>query len=210
MLRRSVHDCSDCELHTDGRCVFAPRTVHADALITAQGAVPTEVSFVRKGVVSTSTVSASGDVTGASVRGPRSLLGLEALRKLPSQSELRAVTEVSLCSAPIAQVESWLGPSGPARRMFEMTLDEVLEQRRDAAFRSGTAESRVARFTMVCSTLIGRGADTPISKTRVAALLGIRPETLSRVLTSFVERGIIERGKGIKLRDVDALRAQAE
>ncbi|MFT3835850.1 MAG: Crp/Fnr family transcriptional regulator [Myxococcaceae bacterium] len=210
MLRRAVHDCSDCELHTDRRCVFAPRTLQAGALLTPQGEVPSEVSFVRDGVVSTSTVAASGDVTGASVRGPRSLLGLEALRQLPSQAELRAVTPVALCSAPIAQVHDWLGPRGPARMMFEMTLDEVLEQRRDAAFRSGTAESRVARFTLVWSTLIGRGAATPISKTRVAALLGIRPETLSRVLTSFAERGLIERGKGITLKDADALRAQAE
>jgi len=210
MLKRNVHQCTDCELHVAGRCIFAPRTVPPDTLIAQQGEVPTVVSFVRQGVVSASTVTASGDVTGASVRGPRSMLGLEALRNLPSQAELRAVTEVGLCSAPLSTVNSWLGPDSAARRLFELALDEVLEQRRDASFRSGTAESRVARFTIVCAELVGRGHAAPISKNRVAGLLGIRPETLSRVLTSFAERGYIENSSGIKLRDVAALRARAE
>jgi CRP-like cAMP-binding protein len=199
MLRERVSDCSQCELHHPGGCVFAPRKLKADEVLTAQGAVATEVGFVRSGIVSLSATSTAGAQTWGAMRGPHSLLGLEALEGARSACEVRALTDVELCVATVPSVKFMLGAPDGARTLFGLTLTEVLEQRRDIEFRTGTAEARVARFALACERFIGKGKTQPLSKARVAALVGIRPETLSRVLTS-----------GIKVVKREALETLAE
>jgi CRP-like cAMP-binding protein len=211
MLRRPVHDCGDCELNAGGKCVFARKTLEPDALIVPQGAVPTEVGFVRRGMIALSTVSRSGDQTWGAVRGPRSLLGVEAVSGSPSACEVRALTEVEICAATVPVVKSWLGSVGGARTLFDLTLIELLEHRRDVDFQTGTAEARVARFALACERYIGTGSRVrPLSKARVAALVGMRPETLSRVLHRFSERGYLDSSSGVRVLDREALEALAE
>ncbi len=188
-----------------GRCVFAPKKIEPDALLTPQGALANEIAFVRNGVVSLTTVAANGEQTHVAVRGPRSLLGLEALQDKPSPAEVRAVTEVRLCTAPMHTVKGWLGPESAPKRLFELALGEVLEQRRDTDFRSGRAEARVARFVLACARHVGRGRDAPFSKARAAAILGMRPETLSRVLKKLSARGFLDASTGVRVLDADAL-----
>jgi|CXWL01.1.fsa_nt_gi CRP-like cAMP-binding protein len=201
MLRRQVHDCSDCELRHDGTCAFAPKKLKADEVLTTQGTLASEVAFVRSGVVALSAVNPSGEQTWGAVRGPRSLLGVEALAGATSSCEVRALTALECCSATVSTVKFMLGSAGGARTLFGLTLTEVLEQRRDIDFRTGTAEARVARFALACERLIGRDKSQPLSKARVAALVGIRPETLSRVLRRFSDQGLLDASKGICVLD---------
>ncbi len=210
MIKRAVRDCSDCELMVQGRCLFAPKKVPADAVLTAQDMIAQEVSFVRKGVVAMTVLTSEGDQAHVAVRGPRSLLGLEALRALPSPGEVTAVTEVQLCAAPADRVKAWLGPETAARRMFELAMGELLDQRRDVDFRSGTADARVARFLLMCAEHVGRGKESPFSKARAASVLGLRPETLSRVLKRLSDRGIVDSSEGVRVLDLEALQAVAE
>lgn len=210
MLRRPVHDCCDCELFGEGKCIFSPKTLKADELIVAQGAVSAEVGFVRRGVVALSKVSRSGDQTWGAVRGPRSVVGVEAVEGATSSCDVRALTEVEMCSASLPAVKSWISSAGGARTLFNLTLTELLEQRRDADFQTGTAETRVARFALACERLIGTGRNQrPLSKARVAALVGMRPETLSRVLRRFSERGYLDSSSGIRILDREALETLA-
>ena len=211
MLRLPVHDCGDCELGAAGACVFARKTVEPDALIILQGAVSAEVSFVRRGVIALSTVSRSGDQTWAAVRGPRSLLGVEAVTGATSACEVRALTEVEICSATVPVVKTWLDSAGGARALFDLTLTELLEHRRDVNFQTGTAEARVARFAISCERYIATASrERPLSKARVAALVGMRPETLSRVLHRFSERGYLDSSAGVRVLNRAALEALAE
>jgi len=210
MIKRAVRDCSDCELLMQGRCVFAPKKLSADAVLTAQDMVAEEVTFVRNGVVAMTVLTPDGEQAHVAVRGPRSMLGLESLRKLPSPAEVTAVTDVQLCAAPAERVRAWLGPETAARRMFELAMGELLEQRRDVDFRSGPAEVRVARFLLLCAEHVGRGKDAPFSKQRAASMLGLRPETMSRVLKRLSARGILDSTHGVRVLDVDGLKAVAE
>lgn len=207
MLRKEVHDCADCELHHDGTCVFAPKRVKADEVLTTQGTVASEVGFVRSGIVALSAVNASGEQTWGGVRGPRSILGVEAVEGSASTVEVRALTDVELCSATVPTVKFMLGSPEGARRLFGLTLTELLEQRRDIDFRTGTADVRVARFALVCEQLVGKGGAQPLSKVRVAALIGIRPETLSRVLRRFSDNKWLDATVGIHVLDRPALEA---
>jgi CRP-like cAMP-binding protein len=205
MIKRAVRDCGDCELRVRGVCVFGPKKLAADSIITPQDSVAGEVSFVRKGVVALTVLTSEGNQAHVAVRGPRSLLGLESLRALPSPAEVTAVTDVELCVAPADQVRSWVGPETGARRMFELAVGELLDQRRDVDFRSGAADARVARFLLVCGDHVGRGKDAAFSKTRAASVLGLRPETLSRVLKRLTDRGLIETAPAVKVLDPHGL-----
>jgi CRP-like cAMP-binding protein len=201
MIKKAVRDCGDCELLVLGKCVFSPKKLSADSVLTLQDSVADEVSFVRRGVVSLTVLTAEGEQAHVAVRGPRSMLGLESLRGLPSPAEVSAITDVQLCAAPKERVNAWLGPESGARRMFELATAELLEQRRDVDFHSGSAEARVARFLLMCCEHLGRGKEAPFSKTRAASVLGLRPETLSRVLRRFAARGLIETGPDVRVLD---------
>ncbi|MBL8956522.1 MAG: Crp/Fnr family transcriptional regulator [Myxococcaceae bacterium] len=194
---------------TQGRCVFAPKKLSAEAVLTAQDMVAEEVAFVRKGVVAMTVLTSDGEQAHVAVRGPRSMLGLESLKALPSPADVTAVTELQLCAAPADRVKSWLGPESAARRMFEIAMGELLEQRRDVDLRSGPAEVRVARFLLMCAEHVGRGKDAPFSKARAAAVLGLRPETMSRILKRLAARGMVDSTKNVRVLDVEALRALA-
>ncbi len=209
MIKRPVRDCSDCELTVQGACVFAPRKLSADAVLTPQDMVADEVSFVRQGVVALTVLTAEGTQAHVAVRGPRSMLGLEALNALPSPAEVTAVTDVQLCVASADRVRAWLGPDTGARRMFELAVGELLEQRRDVDLRSGPAEVRVARFLLLCAAHVGRGKRAPFSKARAASVVGLRPETMSRILARLAARGIVDRSTAVRVLDVEALRAVA-
>lgn len=211
MLRQPIRDCSDCELLGGGSCIFTKRTLEPDRLLVSQGSVPEEVSFVRRGVVALSAVSFSGVQTWGAVRGPRSLLGVEAISQTASACEVRALTEVDVCVASVPAVKEWLGSIGGARTLFERTLTELLEQRRDVDFQTGTVAARVARFALACERYIGGGhGQRPLSKGRVAALVGMRPETLSRVLRRFSDRGYLDSSGGVRVLDREALAALAQ
>jgi CRP-like cAMP-binding protein len=201
MIKQAVRDCGDCDLMVQGKCVFGPKKLPADAVITLQDSVADEISFVRRGAVSMTVLTSEGEQAHVAVRGPRTMLGLESLRGLPSPAEVTAITDVQLCVAPKDRVSAWLGPESGSRRMFELAMGELLEQRRDVDFHSGSAEARVARFLLMCCEHMGRGRQAPFSKTRAASMLGLRPETLSRVLRRLAARGLIETGPDVRVLD---------
>jgi len=210
MLRPPVHECSDCELGQAGKCVFARKKVGPDSVLVPQGSLPVEVGFVRSGVVSLSAVSGDGEQTWGAVRGPRSLLGIEAMEGVASPCEVRTLTQVEICAATVPVVKGWLGSAGGARALFNLTLTELLEQRRDVDFRTGSIPARVARFALAFERLIGTNdVQRPLSKARVAALMGIRAETLSRVLRRFSTRGLLDSTMGIRVLDRAGLEAIA-
>ncbi|MBK7863006.1 MAG: Crp/Fnr family transcriptional regulator [Archangiaceae bacterium] len=211
MLRAPVHDCRDCELGAGGSCVFTRKTLRAGAVMVAQGGPPAEVAFVRSGVVGLSVVAGSGEQTWSAVRGPRSVIGIEAMAGAPAAFEARALTEVEVCAASVSVVRAALGSARGARALFELALAELTAQRRDVDFRTGPPLQRVARFVREFERLIGsHGARRPLSKARVASLVGIRPETLSRVLQRLRARGYLDARAELKVLDGPGLDALAE
>ncbi len=201
MLRPPVHDCASCSLGPRGRCVFARKAVRAGAVMVVQGEAPPELAFVRSGIVALTTVGDDGAEAWTAIRGPRSLLGAEAMQGAASRSEVRAVTDVELCTASVQTVHRLLADPASARALFQLTVSELLDQRRDIDFRSGGTEARVARLMLAL--------DAPLPKARAASLLGIRAETFSRVLRRFAARGLIDRGAAMRVLDRAALEAIA-
>ncbi len=216
MLDQPVHECSECPLNSNGRCPFVTRKLSAGSPVWGQGDVPREVIFVKEGLLSISSSDATGHEVMSAVRGPRTLLGFEALRIQPSRGAVDAITDATVCTADASLVRQWAGldaGSNPQREntassaasLLQLALDELDRTVRDIDLRSGPALARVARFLVASSKLIDAGRQAPFSKQHVAQLLGIRAETMSRCLKKLQTAGLIESGRTVKIRDPDRL-----
>lgn len=220
MLEEPVGKCLDCPLGANGDCAFAPRTLPAGAQLWLQGEVPNELIFVKSGLLGVSTTDLAGLELGTGVRGPRSLLGFESLRAQPARASVESLTEAVVCWATPAAVHQRAGlygvGSGPiqdiafnAAALLQLTLDELLRVERDGDLRSGSALSRVARFILSSGALIASGQHAPFSKRHVAALLGLRPETMSRCLRALKTAKLITAGREVRVLDEARLRELA-
>ncbi len=216
MLDQPVHECSECPLNSNGRCPFVSRKLSAGTPVWGQGDVPREVVFVKDGLLSISSSDATGHEVMSAVRGPRSLLGFEALRIQPSRGAVDAITDATVCTADASLVRQWAGLDGAANQqrentatsaasLLQLALDELDRTVRDIDLRSGPALARVARFLVASAKLIDAGRQAPFSKQHVAQLLGIRAETMSRCLKKLQTAGLIESGRPVKIRDPDRL-----
>ena len=121
MLDQPVHECSECPLNSNGRCPFVTRKLSAGSSVWGQGDVPREVIFVKDGLLSISSSDATGHEVMSAVRGPRTLLGFEALRIQPSRGAVDAITDATVCTADASLVRQWAGLDGAANQQRENT-----------------------------------------------------------------------------------------
>lgn len=210
MIQFPVSACHVCPLgsSTDARCPFTPNTLPAGAVITAQGERSYRVGFVREGVVSLTRVEEDGSES-VSLRGPRSFLMSESLRGDSSPFEVRALSEVRLCSLESAAAADWIGPpTSPARKILDLILGDLEQRQRDVSWRSGDAVARTARFLLTVG--LHPPGVPPLQKQLVARLLGMRPETLSRALRYLSDHELIERGAEGKVKNEAELNLVAQ
>lgn len=213
MLQKPVESCAGCPLHAGGRCAFVPRKVEPGHTLWEQGEVPPEVLFVQRGTVALTGKDSAGGQWWNGVRGPRSLIGTEAIQGKPARASARVVSESELCTAdPVAlrvQLEK-AGQAGELASALVPLLLEELDRRSDEMQgRSGSALARVAHFILEHSDVVAGGQRGPFSKRHVASMLGIRPETMSRCLAALAKDGIITADRHVTVNDRARLEAIA-
>lgn len=194
MLGKPVESCDTCALGKNGPCAFRARKVSAGTALAHQGEVSRDVLFVKEGVLGLGATDAAGDEVLTSVRGPQSVLGLEALSGKPSPFTVTALADATVCSIGVSQLNRATGLDAQktlTSAFLGLVIDEHASALRDADLRSGLARARIAKFLVAYSKLVKPGRKAAFSKAHVAALLGIRPETLSRTLRQFAEDGLI-------------------
>jgi CRP/FNR family cyclic AMP-dependent transcriptional regulator len=157
------------------------------------------VYFVKAGLVSLSFASAAGSELALVVRGPGSLLCMEAIRGHSSQYEARALSRVRLCSLPAEEMRRWIGPArSPAQAVLGVLLEESQAQRAEVNYREGSCLLRVARFALSHAAFLAERPDA-VRKQVLARMLGMRPETLSRCLTRLERAGAIDASHGVRV-----------
>ncbi len=204
-----VQDCRTCPIGAAavGRCPFTPARVEAATVLCAQGERQPNAWFVREGLLALRTVDAQGSESWLALRGPRALLYVGP-RDSPSPFELRTVTQARLCSAPTGVLSAWMGPPGsPSRVLLELLLGELERHRQELGWRSGDSPSRLARFLLHACDEDAVQALPP--KQLVARALGMRPETLSRCLRRFIDRGLVTEEPSLRVLDREGLAAVA-
>ncbi len=212
MLETPVTSCGACPLGSSGSCLFVPREVEAGSRLGMQGEIPREVAFVKEGVLALSATDAAGRELMAGVRGPRSMLGLEALKGHPARASVVALTDATVCSIDAGHLRASAGldtarpqPSPQvattASALLTVALDELDATQRDADLRSGPALTRVARFILAYARVMRPNSKVAFSKRHVASLLDVRPETMSRCLKTLVDDGLIVSEPRVEVRD---------
>ena len=206
MLQAAVHSCSECPLGDKGSCRFKPRRLGSGARLWAQGEDEVPLLFVKEGVLGVSASDAGGRELVAGVRGPRSMLGLEGLRGQVARGTVVALTDAVVCSITATALKAQMSLD-ETKTLLDFALDELSQATRDSDLRTGPALSRVARFLLRYGSLLMPGRRAPFSKRHVAALLDVRPETMSRALRSLTEAGLISSARSIQIRDAVRLEA---
>lgn len=193
-----------------GRCPFVPRKRPAGAVLHVAGEGVERVSFIKTGAVLITRSVDEERVEGTpwAIRGVGTFLGLEGLVGTHHLDSARALTDVTLCSAPLDAVQAWLDARRPAARVV---LDSVLRSgTRERPLRGnadGTALRRAASWLLENADRRLPGA---MPRRVMAGLLGMRPETLSRALHTLAERGAIRHGRtSIEILDRARLRSIA-
>lgn len=215
MLENPVDTCRSCPLHAEGRCGFVPRRVQAGEVLWEQGEVPREVVFVKRGAVALTGRDSEGNHWWNGVRGPRAMLGVEALQSRPARATARVLSDGAVCGADPMAMRLQLGGDGTpgsgalASAVVPLLLEELDRRSGEVASRSGAALVRVARFILDHHDVVESGRRGPFSKRHVAAMLGIRPETMSRSLSALAEAGVIRVEPDIEVLDRARLEAFA-
>ena len=131
----------------------------------------------------------------------------EALPGRASRTDAVALAESKLVIIPSAAIAALMDRDGRFARDFAVMLAErTLELQ--AEIESGMRRS-AHRLASYLHSLDGNGSDTvslPVSKTLVAARLGVKKETLSRLLRQFAAEGMIQVSRReVRILDRDAL-----
>jgi len=165
--------------------------------------------LVQSGDVILRSVSAAGDESALGLRGPGTLLGIEAVTHQTSAVEARTVTDTVLCTIDPDVFRRWVAPGQTAAgAVLEYAVRETGQLRAERAALSGEAPARVARFLLERFESTGHER-LEVSQRLLASVLGIRPETLSRAISSFRREGALAPGRGLVIADAGRLRELA-
>jgi CRP/FNR family transcriptional regulator len=139
---------------------------------------------------------------------------------LPHEATAEAIADSRICFIPREVVRELLGHN-PALgyhflRRFALELGEVED--RMIAHRSLPVRARLAHLLLVLKDRFDRVDESgdivmelPLSRTDLAALIGARPESLSRAIRSLEEAGVAKfDGRILTIRDVDGLLDEVE
>jgi CRP-like cAMP-binding protein len=140
------------------------------------------------------------------------MLGLEGAFGHAMHYEVRALTDVALCSLDVDSFKRWIGPlDSMLGTVLRLSLEEAMRRAGERQAVEGTALRRVARFLTQATTEgpnEGEPRDIPLGV--LANILGMRPETLSRALSELRAAGALASGRTLRVVNREKLRLAAE
>jgi CRP/FNR family transcriptional regulator, anaerobic regulatory protein len=169
---------------------------------------------VRSGSLKTVIVNRDGreQITGLRLAGDA--LGLDGIATDIHAFSAVALEDSSICTLPYAALKNLCRESGTMQDRMHRLMGDQFNQEASQMMVLGslTAEERVAAFLLdVSSRNWQRGYSQAefrlrMSREDMGSYLGITLETVSRILSRFQKRGLIDaQGKLIKIVDIDGL-----
>jgi CRP-like cAMP-binding protein len=191
-------------------CPYRDTRRNAGTILLHQGQKPPAVLYLRRGQVVLSSTASSGAEVSCAVRGPDTLLGLEALMDLPMPYQVWALTDVVLCSLDADAFKSWIGSTkSPIGATLGFSLQEAARRVGERQALQGTAVKRVARFLVQHAEAANDGEALRTPQRVLAGILGMRAETLSRALAELRDAGALAPGRSVRVRDHERLKKLA-
>lgn len=191
-------------------CPSQERNVAAGETLIEQGEVPRAVLLLKVGLVGLCSVNEAGAELGCTVRGPKTLLGLEALFEMQASYRVWGLTDLVVCVAPVARLGPWIGPlNTPLGALMRLGMEEANRRVTERLDFGGGAVARIARL------LLRRCAEPhqkrpELSQRLVARVLSMSPETISRALAKLHTAGAVTSTRPIAIGDLEQLRRLAQ
>jgi CRP/FNR family transcriptional regulator len=149
------------------------------------------VWFLRRGWARIRVYSPGGHEATSGILGPGEVFGYASIfGGKHYQCTLIAMTSVDAVAVPAASFEGWLRHDARAAcRVIEILARQLLESKRLNAI---NAERASLRLQLTLAWLSRKfGCEIPATRSLLAELTGLRPETCSRMLSGLRRRGVI-------------------
>jgi CRP-like cAMP-binding protein len=162
---------------------------------------------IRQGFVKLEGLSIDGNKRIVRLLGPGDVVGLEALHAPTYLHVAESITAIDACHIPTLVVHDLEARLPELHRSLVERWYRSIEQadRFILELLEGSAPSRIARLLLMLAKLAGNSPVPRLSRLDTAAAVNIAPETASRILTRFIDAGIvIEHAHDMRL-DVAAL-----
>jgi CRP-like cAMP-binding protein len=199
--------CPLCELLAqpgEGRPFYVVRRA-PDTVMLRHGFNVDHIFQIQSGRVKLAVADANGSERASTMRGPGSILGLEALLGLPAMLDAHVDVEGEFAMAEPANVERWLQSGNePVTAVVKHVIAENVRLTTERLLLEGNAEARTARFLLERETNPLLSAWKEVARHEVAGLLSMRPETLSRAIRLLQDRQVV--GSGLEILDAEELR----
>jgi CRP/FNR family transcriptional regulator len=207
-------DLSDLDFSRLGAMIHTSRKVAKGEALYRAGDEFLNIYAIKTGAFKTVLTMADGreQVTGFQIAGEA--LGLEGLHTGRHTFDAIALEPSVLCVLPFSQLEQLCNESAPMRRhVYRLMSGEIVRESRLAIMLgSMRAEERVSAFLLTLARRLRarRYPDTEfklrMSRKELGSYLGIKLETVSRVLSKFQREKLIQvRGKMIRILDAAGL-----
>ncbi len=199
------------------RC--APLSLPPRALILRAGETADQVSALREGWAFSFRVMSDGRRQIVTFHLPGDILGVECLLGMASALSVQAITAVSLCAYPAAEVPRLLrsNPEVQAHVLRVLVADRLERDERILTLGARLAIQSFACFVLdlydrLCKRNLqsGEGFSCPLTQEMVADALGMTKVHVSRTLATLRRQGVLDlRGGQMVLQDIPALRRLA-
>ena len=221
--------CANCRLHAWGQlCQLAAsdlarfdnliihcRQIKKGAYLYHAGSPFESLHVVQSGCLKSTVGNASGleQVTGFVV--PGDFAGMDGIASGKYQANAVALEDSSVCGISFGQIEQLCRKFPVLQRDFHRLLGREIDRDHKLMLLLGTlhAEERLAYFLLSFSTRFDAGRDPatqfmlPMKHKDIASYLGLKLETVSRLLTRLGRDEIIALDrKDIRIRNVDGLK----
>jgi CRP/FNR family transcriptional regulator, anaerobic regulatory protein len=171
---------------------------------------------IRTGFMKSSVLHEDGreQVTGFHMMGD--LMGLDAISSARHMCDAVALEDSEVCEIPFAVLESLSREIPSLQKHFNRIMSREIVRDYGVMLLLGSmrAEERLAAFLLNLSQRLAARGYSPLefnlrmTREEIGSFLGLKLETISRVLSHFQEKALIEvRNKRIRISDIDALRA---
>lgn len=200
----------DGELQQLNGIIQRHRPLQKSEHLFSAGAILTQLYAVRSGALKTYLLSSEGEEQITGFHLPGEILGLDGLGNFRHPSFAMALETSMICGIPLTRLEA-LARSMPRLRteLLRVMSEAIHAEHEQLRLTRKTAEERLAAFLLDLSQRFrqrGYSAQNfilPMSRCEIANYLGLTSETVSRLLTRYRDRGLVEiRGREVLLKDL--------
>ena len=195
------------------------RDYHAGEVVFEQGSPAAGVHCVSRGIIALRTVDRAGQSTLLELAHPGELVGLRAhLGKRPHRTEARALVASRVCTVWARDADRVVGGSPLVQGRLLARCIDALDAAQERIVAATTGSGRAHLVRLLLRLLAGHEAleggaikaRLPLSRRDMAAMLGVQPETMSRLFRRLQEDSLLTiSGRHVTVPSLGALAAAA-